>query len=333
MRPLRSSLYHPPHSSAVDAPWPKAIKSWIIGDIHQQSTSFPGDPPRICKSFNEDCVKTHFPVEFEAYKRFSAHNHPSSILKYYGIHNSISAGFILELAEKKSLYKHRWDLKQYGNPDPKAEVLYRWAGHAAVALEFAHSLGVYNSDIHCVNFFLDRDLNLKVGDWAGASIDGSPSQSSYRLRCRLFDAGGTDIPRATGITVITEIFALGSALYFMVTCHDPWPDLREPEDTEEIKKRIQAKSFPDISELPVLGDIISKCWNTAFTSIAEVKYAIEAERKLISDGSSEAILPVSDRLHFGEQARVGYAALIGHLFRFDKFYEVCFWICSWYHYR
>jgi hypothetical protein len=32
----------------------------------------------------------------------------------------------------------------------------------------------------------------------------------------LFDAGGTDIPKATGITAITEIFASGTALYFMV---------------------------------------------------------------------------------------------------------------------
>lgn len=240
----------------------------------------PGDSPRVCKSFNEDCIKTHFPVEKRAYERFSAHSHPSSILKYYGIHDSIPAGIILELAEKQSLWRYRWDQKQFGNPDPEAEVLYRWAGQAAEALEFAHSLGVYNSDIHCVNCFLDQDLNLKVGDWAGASIDGSRSQSSYRLRCRLFDAAGTDIPRAMGITAITEVFALGTVMYSMVTCQDPWPDLREPEDREEIKKRIQRKDFPDTNGLTVLGDIISKCWNVEFISMTEVRHAIETERKL-----------------------------------------------------
>jgi hypothetical protein len=77
----------------------------------------------------------------------------------------------------------------------------------------------------------------------------------------LFDAGGTDILKATEITAITEIFASGTALYFMVIGHDPWPDLREPEDKREIKKVIQEKDFPDTSVLPVLGDIISKCWN------------------------------------------------------------------------
>ena len=259
----------------------------------------PGDPPRVCKSFNEDCIKTHFPVEQEAYERFSSHNHPSSILKYYGIHENISAGIILEFAEKDNLHKYLWDQKQFGNPDPGTEVLYRWAGHAVEALEFAHSLGVYNSDIHCVNFFLDRDLNLKVGDWAGASIDGSVSHSSYRLRHRLFDAEGTDVPRATGITAITEVFALGTALYFMVTGQDPWPELHEPEDGQNIRKRIQEKDFPDTSKLPILGDIISKCWNVEFTSMTEIKHAIEANRKLcVSNGFSEARLPVSNGVQF-----------------------------------
>jgi serine/threonine protein kinase len=129
----------------------------------------PGDPPRVCKSFNEEC--THFPVEEEAYKRFSANDHPSSILKYYGIHDSIPAGIILELAEKTNLYKYRWVQNRSGNPDPETEVLYRWAGQAAEGLEFAQSLGVYNSDIHCVNFFLDEDLNLEVGDWAGLLME------------------------------------------------------------------------------------------------------------------------------------------------------------------
>lgn len=243
----------------------------------------PGDPPRACKSFNKECVETHFPVEKEAYERFSAHGPPSSILKFYGVHTTIPAGLILELAENKNLNKYRWDMKHCQYPsDPSPEILYRWARQASEALEFAHSLGVYNSDVHCVNFFLDQDLNLKVGDWAGASIDGGQSHSSYRLRYRLFDANGTDIPRATGITAITEIFAFGTALYFMVACHEPWPELREPEDREEIKKRIRAKEFPDTSSLPVLGSIISKCWCVEFTSMTEVLHAIEAEHNMTS---------------------------------------------------
>lgn len=153
-------------------------------------------------------------------------------------------------------------------------------GRAVEALEFAHSLGVYNSDIHCVNFFLDQELNLKVGDWAGASIDGSVSHSSYRLRHRLFSPDGTDVPQSTGITASTEIFALGSALYRMVTGHEVWPELLEPEDREEIKRRICARGFPVMSELQVLGSIVRKCWLVEFASMTEIRRAIDSEMRL-----------------------------------------------------
>lgn len=264
--------------------------------------SLPGEPPRVCKSFNKDCMQTHFPVEKAAYERFSAHNHPSSILKYYGNHNDIPASLILELAENKNLHKYRWDQKQFGKPDPENEVLYRWALQAAEALEFAHSLGVFNSDIHCVNFFLDRNLDLKVGDWAGASIDESRSQSSYRLRYRLFDVDGKDVPRAKGISGSTEIFAFGTALYFMVACQDIWPELKEPEDRDEIRRRLMAREFPDTTVLPVLGDVISKCWNLRFMSMTEVKHAIEAEGKLsVSESCPKAELSMSHGVHSGDQ--------------------------------
>lgn len=240
----------------------------------------PDHPPRVCKSFNADRAETLSPVEREAYERFSAHNTPTSILRYYGVHDTLRAGIVLELAEKGSLHNYRWEQKHIHNADPDIELIYRWARQATEALAFAHSLGVYNSDIHCINFFLDKDLNLKVGDWAGASIDGSRSQSSYRLRHRLIDASGTDVARATGISAVTEVFALGTALYFIVTCQDPWPELRQPEDDEEIRKRIREKDFPDTSALPVLGDVISKCWNVDYASMAEVQNAIEADRAI-----------------------------------------------------
>ncbi|GAB7353819.1 hypothetical protein MBLNU459_g4194t1 [Dothideomycetes sp. NU459] len=206
----------------------------------------PGEPSRICKASNTECIETHFPVEKEAYERFSAHNPPSSLLKYYGVHPTITAGLVLELAEKGDLHTYLSDQRVvYGELPPSIETLYRWAEQAATALEFAHGLGVYNSDIHCLNFFLTADLNLKVGDWAGASIDGGKSHSSYRYRHRLIDADGIDIPWTEGISVKTEVFAFGSALWEMVKGEAVWPELQEPDDRDEIRSRIAGKKFPD----------------------------------------------------------------------------------------
>jgi len=248
----------------------------------------PGNPPCVCKAFDGHYAETHYPLEKAAYERFTAHNHPPSIPKYYGPHESIHAGLIMEFAENKDLFRYLWQQKHIGHAHPSNELLYRWAAQAVEALEFAHSLGVYNSDIHCINFFLDRDLDLKVGDWAGASIDGSTSPSSYRLRHRLFDADGTDVPRSTGITAKTEVFALGTALYYMVTGHDPWPELREPEDGEEIKKRIREKDFPDTSGLPVLRHVILTCWHVGFESMTEVRHAIKGEARLDASNASSS---------------------------------------------
>ena len=114
-----------------------------------------------------------------------------------------------------------------------------------------------NSDIHCVNIFLNRDLNLKVGDWAGASIGGSPSPCSYRLRHRIFAADGTDVPRSTGVNPSTDTFAFGTALDCMVPGHDPWPELQEPEDREEIKQRICEKRFPHVGDVPTLSNVMA----------------------------------------------------------------------------
>ena len=240
----------------------------------------PGEPRRVCKAFNEDCITTLYPVEKAAYERFAAHNPPSSILKYCGVHDSIPSGLVLEFAENTDVYNYLWDQQHLGGGSPDSKHLLRWAGQAAEALEFAHSLGVYNSDIHCLNLFLDKDLDLKVGDWAGAEIDGSRSRSSYRLRHRLFDAEGNDVPRmATGVTAATEIFALGTALYYMVVGHDPWPELREPENRDEIKKRIRGQDFPDTSGLVVLGGVISKCWHVTFKSMTEVRRAVDGETR------------------------------------------------------
>ena len=139
----------------------------IFDDSGYTSTIYypPGEPPRVCKSFSGDFERTHFPVEKEAYERFSsAHTHPSSILKYYGVHNSIPAGITLELAEHKNIARYCWEQRVSKNWVPTSGILYRCAGQAAQALEFAHSQGVYNCDIHWANFFLNQDLNLKVGD-------------------------------------------------------------------------------------------------------------------------------------------------------------------------
>jgi serine/threonine protein kinase len=48
---------------------------------------------------------------------------------------------------------------------------FRWAKQAAQSLVFCHSNSILHRDICYNNFFLDQNLNLKLGDFAGSSID------------------------------------------------------------------------------------------------------------------------------------------------------------------
>ena len=226
---------------------------------------------KVCKSFFPSCTDTNFQAEKEAYERFSARGHPPTILKYYGVEEPASV--ILELAEYGRLDKYLWDSKYNfafnQRKPPSQDDLYRWARQAAEALSFAHSCGVLHSDIHCVNFLLDEELNLKVADWAGASIDGSKSWSFYRRTHQLLDVKGT--------TIASEIFGLGSALYWMVSGHDLFPELDGDHEKEGIRHRFQEKKFPDTSELLVLRTVIMKCWNLEYSSMAEVIEGIDTE--------------------------------------------------------
>ncbi|MCJ1241503.1 hypothetical protein MMC14_009508 [Varicellaria rhodocarpa] len=231
---------------------------------------------RVCKSFLPDCTRTHFPVEVEAYTRFTARGHPPTILSYYGLDTHYPAGIVLELAEKGDMYSYLRDQYYARNNPPSRDLLYRWARQAAEALAFAHSCGVLHSDIHCVNVLLDEGLNLKVADFAGASIDGGMSWSSYRTTHSL--PVGRDGKARKKITVESEIFALGSALHYMLTGHDVFfPELDYDRDNAEIVRRLREKEFPDISKFQVLGPVVTNCWNLEYESMLDVIEAIDAE--------------------------------------------------------
>ncbi len=237
---------------------------------------------KVCKLFLDGYKDTHFPVEKEAYERFTARGHPPTILKYYGVDKENPAGVILELAEKGNLHKYRWDSTRVFNNPPTRNDFYRWARQAVEALAFVHSCNILHCDIHCLNFLLDENLDLKVADFAAASIEGRKPNSLYRLTHQLFIKGRD----RKEISIASEIFALGSAMYYMVAGDAPFfPELDESRDREEIRRRIREKEFPDASELPALGAVIAKCWNLEYESMKDILKGIDAEsRRDVGEG-------------------------------------------------
>lgn len=246
---------------------------------------------RVCKSPHDvPLAQEMCAVEVEIYKRLQVPHRPSSVLDYYG---STQDGIILEWAAHGSIRQYQRKITAL-IPE---RLLYRWACQAAQALTFCHSRGVLHGDIHCNNFFLDERLNLKLGDFAGSSIDGSPGTVCYSVTHQLpdVDEQSTSANEAT-ITEMTEIFAFGSALYEMVTGRGPYAgDFATEVFDSEVESHFRNKQFPDVTGLRVLGKIIAGCWNLDFSTMAEVLECVETE------GTTSNHFPESESLTANSQ--------------------------------
>ncbi|KAF8424845.1 kinase-like domain-containing protein [Tirmania nivea] len=145
----------------------------------------------------------------------------------------------------------------------------RWACEFVSALAYLHSLGILHGDISTHNILLDQaSLHVKVIDFAGSCVDGKQSVALYSTRnCS---------PRyvnKVGITVGTEVFAVGSVLYEIATGWEPFPALSQAE----VEHRYAAGNFPALDEevdgvdgLGGLGRVIRKCWDEDYSGMEEI---------------------------------------------------------------
>lgn len=130
-----------------------------------------------------------------------------------------------------------------------------WCVQAAEAVAYIHSRRVLHCDIRHDNFLLDANLDLKLADFQGEHF--SPTGAI------VLDGGSLESARAWlprdppgRCSVRTDLFALGSALHFLMTGAEVFPDLvrscetgedviRWYDETEpEIHRRFRAGEFP-----------------------------------------------------------------------------------------
>ena len=166
--------------------------------------------------------------EAQVYQRLGCdHN---GILRYY---DRIGNALILQHACHGSIRRYFRIEKQSASPS----LCRRWIKQIASAMSFVHSQKILHGDISCNNVFLDENLDVKLGDFAGSSIDGKPSLVCYET--------SHDNPNIEDISTQSELFALGSTFFEIMTGQRPyegWPD-REVEDAYRNGK------FPDTSSL------------------------------------------------------------------------------------
>lgn len=156
-------------------------------------------------------------------------------------------------------------------PDISPESLdkkFQWAKDAALGLEYLHNNNILHADVGCHNMVIVGD-RLKLIDFEGCSIDGSEATSCYHW----FSYRDAKSP----ISVQTDIFAYGCALYEIMSGQHPYHELALEQNRRELVRSLYANNqFPDTTNLP-FSNVINACWMGNFNSVGEVLAALEAE--------------------------------------------------------
>ena len=96
-----------------------------------------------------------------------------------------------------------------------------------------------------------ENLNAKLADFAGSSIDASPLLVAV--------TPSHEYP-GNPLSVQGDLFAFGSMLYEIMTGHAPYDNLAE----REINSRYMNGVFPETGSLQGVGYIIQKCWRSRY---------------------------------------------------------------------
>lgn len=150
-------------------------------------------------------------------------------------------------------------------PSPSRRLQLQWALDAAEAVGLVHACGIIHGDIKPSNFLVDEHLRLRLIDFSGSSIDDQPALVVENARFFL-----PRNRREDESSVLTDLFALGSTIYEIMTTQQPYEDL----DEEGVEVRYIHGDFPAVEGV-VCGDIINKCWTQQYGAATAVYHSIE----------------------------------------------------------
>ena len=142
-----------------------------------------------------------------------------------------------------------------------------WARQIIESAQYIHTMGVRHSDFRLEQWLLDEMLNAQLSDFNASGYD-----SNAELGLRGSEAIGAEkashfLPRdyTHDSTVESDLFALGSTLFELMTGKAPYDD----QPREMIEAFFREGIFPSVEGL-LLGEIIKGCWTIKFLSAEEV---------------------------------------------------------------
>jgi serine/threonine protein kinase len=237
------SLYHPPGVSKVIGFGSSSFIGLLGADIVLKY-------PRIKEEQGD-----RFNIEARIYKALGSH---PRILAFYGFDER---GLQLEHAKNGTVRDLLRDPSRARHLTTRDRI--RLCQQAAEAVAYIHTKKVIHCDISTRNFLLDENLDVKLSDFQGIYTD--PDGAIWNGQA--LENVKAYLPRPSNHSdESSDLFALGSAIYEIMVGHEPFPELDELDDEDEIEERYQDKRFPSVDSV-VGGDIILRCWSLVYEQV------------------------------------------------------------------
>jgi serine/threonine protein kinase len=217
---------------------------------HVRKRPFPDDSPSGRKASLRDIKREH-----DVYMRIASRPHCLEMVEYSADH-----GIILQGMPDGTLRNYL----EINGKLISTEQRLSWAIDISEALHSLHLSGVVHADLKPENILLDENSKVYLMDFSGSCIDGE--QGTAWESVRFFMPRGQDAES----TIQTDLFALGSTLYEIMTGEQPFCDLAD----EVVEKRFRQRIFPRVDEI-VGGDIMRRCWEGRINSVDEVCRALQ----------------------------------------------------------
>jgi len=232
--------YYPPRVTAIIA----SSFSYFVGRIDDDTV------PKYQNEENLDInTLARLNIEAQIYRILSDHDR---IIQFKG---GDERGICLEYAINGSVAQY---LRQT-NVALTISQRSKWAQQAAEGMAYIHEMGVLHCDTNANDLLLNRDLNIKFADFEGRYLSpngtillnglSSKNVKSFMPRSDLNYANHK-----------IDIFALRSAIYYMMTGHETFLELNPLDDNDEaeIMARYKSGRFPNLGT-PLRGGIVRNC--------------------------------------------------------------------------
>lgn len=192
--------------------------------------------------------------------------HEASVYKILGSHPRILPYYGQDPAGLRLGRAANGTLREFLNETPRSpQDKLKWSRQLVEAVAYIHTMHVFHCDISPRNCFINDKCDLQLGDFQGqyCAPDGTVHGAHSLEGAKAY------LPRdPTRADHHSDLFAVGSAIYEIMTGHEPYETLDSIDDLEEIEALFSNQKFPSTEGI-LAHRVIENCWRQRYDSARE----------------------------------------------------------------